>query len=189
MRIITGTARGTRLKTLEGTDTRPTTEICKEGVFSAIQFDIADRKVLDLFGGSGQMALEALSRGAEFAVIADNSRKACAVIKDNATATKMFKNCRIVCADWQEYVRGNAGKEQFGLVFLDPPYTPGLLDEIIKRLIYTGLLSDDAIIVAESARDGVPEPVEGFRTKLYRYGKTYVSILRRESEAEREGTE
>ncbi len=182
MRIITGTARGTRLKTLEGTDTRPTTEICKEGVFSAIQFDIADRNVLDLFGGSGQMALEALSRGARFAVVADNSRKACAVIKDNAAATKLFKSCRVVCADWQEYIRGNAGKEKFGRVFLDPPYTPDLLDEIIKRLIYSDMLTDDAIIVAESARDGVPEPAAGFRAKLYRYGKTYVSILRRETE-------
>ena len=182
MRIITGIARGAKLKTLEGTDTRPTTEICKEGVFSAIQFDIADRAVLDLFGGSGQMALEALSRGASHAVIADSSRKACELIKENAASTKLFKNCRVVCADWQEYIRGNAGREKFGLVFLDPPYTPDLLDEIIKRLIYSDLLSDDAIIVAESARDGVPEPVDGFRSKLYRYGKTFVTILRREQQ-------
>ena len=184
MRIITGSARGTKLRTLEGTDTRPTTEICKEGVFSAIQFDIADRYVLDLFGGSGQMALEALSRGASRAVIIDSSRKACEVIKSNAEATKLIKLCRISCNDWQEFVRYSAGREKFGLVFLDPPYTPELLDEIIKRLIYSDLLTDDAIIVAESARDGVPAPVDGFRTKLYRYGKTYVSIFRRGTETE-----
>jgi 16S rRNA (guanine(966)-N(2))-methyltransferase RsmD len=82
MRIITGIARGTKLKTLEGKDTRPTTEMCKEGVFSAIQFQVQDRKVLDLFGGCGQMALEALSRGAERAVIIDNSRAATEIIKE-----------------------------------------------------------------------------------------------------------
>ena len=180
MRIITGTSRGTKLRTLEGTDTRPTTEICKEGVFSAIQFDIADRYVLDLFGGSGQMALEALSRGGERAVIVDNSRRACEIIKSNAEATKSIKQCRIVCNDWQEFLRYTAGKEKFGLVFLDPPYTPELLDSIISKLIQCDVLTDDAIIVAESDRDGVPQPVDGFRTKLYRYGKTFVSILRRE---------
>lgn len=187
MRIITGTARGAKLKTLEGVDTRPTTEICKEGVFSAIQFDIADRAVLDLFGGSGQMALEALSRGADRAVIIDSSRKACEVIRANAESSKLIKKCRISCNDWQEFLRYTSGKEKFGLVFLDPPYTPELLDSIINKLIYSDLLTDDAIIVAESARDGVPRPVSGFRTKLYRYGKTFVSILRRgESESEAE---
>ena len=180
MRIITGSARGTKLRTLDGNDTRPTTEICKEGVFSAVQFDIADRYVLDLFSGSGQMALEALSRGADKAVMIDNSRKACEVIKANAEAAKLIKRCRIVCNDWQDFVRYSSGKEKFGLVFLDPPYTPDLLDSIIKKLVDSDLLTDDAIIIAESARDGVPQPFEGFRTKLYRYGKTFVSILRRE---------
>ena len=82
MRIITGMARGTKLKTLEGNDTRPTTEMCKEGIFSAIQFELHDRIVLDLFGGCGQLALEALSRGAERAVIVDSSRAACEIIKE-----------------------------------------------------------------------------------------------------------
>ena len=179
MRIITGTARGTKLKTLDGTDTRPTTEMCKEGVFSAIQFDIADRSVLDLFSGSGQMALEALSRGADRAVMIDSSRKACDIIKTNAESTKLIKKCRITCNDWQDFIRYSAGREKFGLVFLDPPYTPDLLDAVIKRIVVSDILTDDAIIVAESARDGVPQPPDGFRTKLYRYGKTFVSIMRR----------
>ena len=182
MRIITGTARGTKLNTLEGLDTRPTTEMCKEGVFSAIQFDLQDRSVLDLFSGSGQMALEALSRGAEKAVMIDSSRKACEIIKENAAKTKLIKQCRIACADWKEYLRGVKGKEKFGLVFLDPPYTDGLLDEVLKALSVADVLTDDAIIVAESSKSGVPVPVDSWKSKLYRYGKTYVTIIRLGSE-------
>ena len=178
MRIITGTARGTKLKTLPGNVTRPTTEICKEGVVSAIQFELHSRTVLDLFGGCGQMALEALSRGAERAVIIDSSRAACEVIKENAQKTKLMKQCRVVTADWKEYLRGASGKEQFGLVFLDPPYTEGILDDILHRLQYSEVLAKGAIIIAESDKNGIPNPVEGWTSKLYRYGKTYVTILR-----------
>lgn len=178
MRIITGIARGTKLKTLSGNDTRPTTEICKEGVFSAIQFDLHDRIVLDLFGGCGQMALEALSRGAERAVIVDNSRAACEVIKENAIKTKLMKQCRVVTSDWKEYIRGASGKEKFGLVFLDPPYAEGILDDVLHRLQYSELLSEGAIIIAESDQNGISAPVDGWNSKLYRYGKTYVTIIR-----------
>ena len=178
MRIITGTARGTKLKTLPGNDTRPTTEICKEGVFSAIQFELHDRSVLDLFGGCGQMALEALSRGAEKAVIVDASRAACEVIKENAQKTKLMKQCRVVTADWKEYIRGASGKEKFGLVFLDPPYQEGILDDILHRLQYSELLEKGAIIVCESDKNGIPTEIEGLKSKLYRYGKTYVTIFR-----------
>ena len=178
MRIITGTARGTKLKTLAGNDTRPTTEICKEAVFSAIQFDLHDRYVLDLFGGSGQMALEALSRGASRAVITDSSRAACDIIKENALKTKFMKQCRVVCIDWKEYLRSASGKEKFELVFLDPPYAEGLLNDVLHRLQYTEVLADDAIIIAESDKNGIPDAVEGWSSKLYRYGKSYVTIYR-----------
>lgn len=178
MRIITGTARGTRLKTLPGNDTRPTTEICKEAVFSAIQFELHDRVVLDLFGGCGQMALEALSRGAERAVINDSSRAACEIIKENATKTKLMKQCRVVTSDWKEYLRGASGREKFGLVFLDPPYQEGILDEILHRILYSDILEKGAIIICESDKDGIPNEIEGYTSKLYRYGKTYVTIIR-----------
>lgn len=178
MRIITGIARGTKLHTLPGLDTRPTTEITKEAVFSAIQFDICDRRVLDLFSGCGQMALEALSRGAESAVMVDSSRSAVNVIKENAAKTKLIKQCRVACADWKEFVKNASGKEKFSLVFLDPPYTDGLLDQIIEYIIKSDILTEDAIIIAESSKTGVPAPIDGISQKLYRYGKTYVSILR-----------
>lgn len=178
MRIITGTARGTKLKTLEGLNTRPTTEMCKEGVFSAIQFELHDRYVLDLFGGCGQMALEALSRGAERAVIVDSSRAACEIIKENAQKTKLMKQCRVVTSDWKEYLRGASGREKFDLVYLDPPYQEGILDEVLHRLQYSDLIAKGAIIICESDKDGIPNPVEGWQSKLYRYGKTYVTIVR-----------
>ena len=181
MRIITGTARGTKLQTLEGADTRPTTERVKEAVFSAIQFELQDRRVLDLFGGSGQLALEALSRGAAEAVIVDNARKATELILENAKKTKLAPRCRVLTADWRDYVRGAAGKQKFGLVFLDPPYGAGILDEIFEKLREGDLLAEDAILIAESSRDGVPLPVEGYVQKLYRYSKTYISIYRREA--------
>ena len=113
MRIITGKARGARLTTLPGEATRPTSEKVKEAVFSAIQFDLGDRTVLDLFGGSGQMALEALSRGAQSAVIVDNSRAATEVIRNNAAKTKLLPDCRIVTADWKDYLRSASGKQKF----------------------------------------------------------------------------
>jgi len=178
MRIITGSARGTKLNTLEGEETRPTSELVKEAVFSAIQFDIQDKSVLDLFGGSGQLSLEALSRGAKNAVIIDSSRAATDIIKANAIKTKLMEKCRVVSADWKEYLKGAKGKEAFGIVFLDPPYKAGFIDEILKKLYVSDILADRAIIICESAEDGIPEPTDDKEQKLYRYGKTYVSIIK-----------
>ena len=179
MRIITGKARGARLTTLPGEATRPTSEKVKEAIFSAIQFDIGDRKVLDLFGGSGQMALEALSRGAENAVIVDSSRAATEVIRNNAAKTKLLPDCRIVTADWKDYLRMADGKNTFSLVFLDPPYKEGFVDEVLKRMFNTDILEQDCIIVAETAPDGVPVPPDGWECKAYRYGSVAVTVMRR----------
>ena len=105
MRIITGKSRGTTLVTLEGENTRPTSERAKEAVFSMLQFELEGRRVLDLFGGSGQLALEALSRGAASAVIADSSRQAVEIIKKNAEKTRLAPCCNIICADWTQTLR------------------------------------------------------------------------------------
>ena len=181
MRIITGTARGTKLKTLEGKETRPTTEMCKEGVFSAIQFELHDRIVLDLFGGSGQMALEALSRGAERAVIVDSSRAACEIIKENAQKTKLMKQCRVVTADWKEYIRGASGKERFDLVFLDPPYALRLLPKVLAELYDADMLNDGALVICEDEEGGLHEDVmveaRYSLVKTNRYGRVHITIL------------
>ena len=182
MRIITGIAKGAKLQTLSGEETRPTTEVVKEGIFSAIQFDIFERRVLDLFGGCGQLALEALSRGAERAVIIDSSRDATNIIKANAQNTKLFSKCSVSCMDWKAYVKSVANKEKFSLIFLDPPYKDGMLDQVLKNISEANILSDDAIIVCESSLTGIPEPLEGYVAKNYRYGKIYVTIFRRENQ-------
>lgn len=150
MRIITGTARGIKLTTLEGETTRPTAERVKEAVFSMIQFEIEGRAVLDLFAGSGQLALEALSRGAARATIIDASREAANVIMDNAKKTRLFDRCRISCADYASFIRGAAHREQYDIVFLDPPYAAGLVPEALRKLAKGDLYAPGAVIVCET---------------------------------------
>ncbi len=123
MRIIAGSARRRLLATLDGTDiTRPTIERVKEGLFSSIQFELSDKKVLDLFSGTGQLALEALSRGASSAVMIDENEKAFEILKANAQSTGLIKQCRIAKMDYSEYLKSASSKgEKFDIVFLDPP--------------------------------------------------------------------
>ena len=183
MRIITGKARGTKLQTLAGEATRPTAERTKEAVFSIINFDIAGARVLDLFAGSGQLGLEALSRGAEYAVFNDSSREAAAIIRANAEKTRMIESCEILSTDWQPVLRRFAGREQFGLVFLDPPYAGGFLPKVLAKMIEWDLLSDGAVIVCESAKEedvfGDNEELKNQFTvrRVARYGAACVTIL------------
>ena len=150
MRVITGTARGTKLATLDSDATRPTSDKVKEAIFSMIQFDLEGRIVLDLFGGSGQLALEALSRGAERAVIVDSSREATATIIDNAKKTKLFEKCSVSTSDFASYLKGAAGREKFNIIFLDPPYNTSLLRDALVGIKSADILAAGGIIVAES---------------------------------------
>lgn len=150
MRIITGTARGMNLETLEGESTRPTSDRVKESMFSMIQFEIEGRRVLDLFAGSGQLALEALSRGAAKATLIDENRAATDIIMANAKKAKLFDRCRISAADYASFIRGAAGREQYDIVFLDPPYASGLMPEALRKLADADLFAPGAVIVCES---------------------------------------
>lgn len=150
MRIITGTARGTHLDTLEGENTRPTSERFKEALFSMLQFDLEGRRVLDLFGGSGQLGLEALSRGAESAVFIDNVRDAADVIIGNARKCKLFDKCRISSMDSLAYLRGAAGRENFDIIFLDPPYSADILPKCLALIADGELLAPGGTIACES---------------------------------------
>ena len=134
MRIVTGIARGAKLETLEGLDTRPTAERVKEAVFSMIQFEIEGRSVLDLFGGCGQMGLEALSRGAGRAVFVDNNPEAVKIIKENAKHTGLFEKSVVLNSDFRAFIRGNKGREKFDIVILDPPYEMKVLTETVEKL-------------------------------------------------------
>ena len=183
MRIITGKARGTKLQTLAGEATRPTAERTKEAIFSMINFDIAGARVLDLFAGSGQLGLEALSRGAESAVFNDSSREAAVIIRANAEKTRLIDSCEILSTDWQPVLRRFGNKSDFSLVFLDPPYAGGFLPKVLAKMIEWNLLSDGAVIVCESADEkdvfGADESLKNQFTvrRVARYGAACVTIL------------
>ena len=183
MRIITGKARGTKLQTLAGEATRPTAERTKEAIFSMINFDILGARVLDLFAGSGQLGLEALSRGAKSAVLNDSSREAAAIIRANAEKTRLVDACEILSTDWQPVLRRFSNKETFDLVFLDPPYAGGFLPKVLGKMIEWDLLSNGAVIVCESAEEsdvfGGDEDLKNQFTvrRVARYGAACVTIL------------
>ncbi|MBQ3215346.1 MAG: 16S rRNA (guanine(966)-N(2))-methyltransferase RsmD, partial [Oscillospiraceae bacterium] len=120
MRVITGKARGVTLKTPTGLQTRPTTDRVKEALFSIIQFDIPGAQVLDLFGGTGQLGIEALSRGAKSAVFVDERDDSCSLIKENLRRTQMSQDAKVVRSDYLAYLQRCRGK--FDIIFLDPPY-------------------------------------------------------------------
>jgi len=153
MRIITGTARGTKLVTLEGEATRPTIDKVKEALFSMIQFDLEGRTILDLFAGSGQLGLEALSRGAAKATFIDESRQAVDVSIDNAKKTHLFEKCRISTSGAIPFLKSAAGREKYDIVFLDPPYDSDLLAQVLRQMSDGGILAPGAIIVCECDTD------------------------------------
>ena len=181
MRIITGKARGVRLDTLEGDATRPTSERVKEAVFSMLQFDIEGRCILDLFSGSGQMALEALSRGASEAVLIDKSKNAIRIIEKNAEKCKLVSQCEIRNTDAQDYIKRNNGRK-FDVIFLDPPYASGLYQPILSLLYQCEMLKPTSIIVCESdfseLFDGAPTLEDIYRVKKsVKYSKTVITLL------------
>ena len=182
MRIITGTAKGKRLATLEGDATRPTSERIKGAIFSSIQFDCENRVVLDLFAGSGQMGLEALSRGAERAVFIDASREAMEIVKKNARSTGFFDKSHFLVSDFRNYIRKASGREHFDLVFIDPPYELKCCAEAAGLLARSGLVIPGALVVLESGEeiiDHADKRLLGYEViKSTQYGKkTAVTIL------------
>lgn len=177
MRIITGSAKGKRLFTPEGRDVRPTPERVKEGLFSALQFDIEGRRILDLFAGSGQLGLEALSRGAESAVFVDSSDTAVKMVKQNIEATGFQSVSRVFRSDYAAFAA--ASRDTFDIAFLDPPYAAGLLMPAVKAIL--PLMSDYGVIVCEHPPEvSVEQSVGGFSvSKTYRYGKILVTVYRK----------
>ncbi len=185
MRIITGEAKGVRLETLEGDATRPTAERVKEAVFSALQFEIENARVLDLFAGSGQIGLEAISRGASLAVMVDSSPDAIAIIKTNAKKSKLFDRCRIVNYHYRDYLKGFArsGDRAFDFVYIDPPFGARLYEEILQRLAASGAIDGKTKIIVESDDPSVfsdtPSITSTYElTKTVKYGRIYVTYFR-----------
>ena len=185
MRVITGSARGRRLKQLEGLETRPTTDRVKEAVFNILQFDIEGRRVLDLFAGTGQLGTEALSRGAASAVFVEKRRDAAALIRENLKLTELTDRSRVVNGEAGAFLAGC--REKFDLIFLDPPYAAGLLEEALEAISRFDILANHGIMVCESpAERELPDlPAPYSRHRVYRYGKTKITTYHCEEDVER----
>lgn len=181
MRVIAGKARSVPLLSRDGLDTRPTADRVKEAIFNIIQFEIEGRRVLDLFGGSGQLAIEALSRGAAEAVIVDQSKESVSVIRQNLEKTKLSDQAELVCADYMDYLSRAKGK--FDLILLDPPYREKFLENALKRISEIDILKSGGIIICERPADKTMLDDYGVfsRAKDYRYGKTGITVYRRKS--------
>ena len=179
MRVITGKAKGVNLKTPDGKQTRPTADRVKEAMFSIIQFEIPGAKVLDLFGGTGQLGIECLSRGAERAVFTDSSEQACALIRENLKRTKLENQAMVIRSDYMAYLR--RAKERFNIILLDPPYAEEYLENALKFIVEIDILESDGIIVTERPKGKeLPFEFEGYaRSYDYTYSKSVVTIFRK----------
>lgn len=179
MRVITGKARGVALKTPDGMLTRPTADRVKEALFSILNFDIPGADVLDLFGGTGQLGIEALSRGARHAVFVDAREDACKLIRENLRRTKLEGEGRVVCSDYLDYL--NRCPDQYNIIFLDPPYGEDFLETALKRITEIDILQFDGIIVTERPLGKeLPMEFDGYtRSRDYKYGKTLLALYRK----------
>ena len=176
MRVITGIARGRRLETLEGEDVRPTTDRIKEAVFSIIQFETEGRAFLVLFAGSGQMGIEALSRGAKTAYFVDNSRKSVETVKKNLKTVKLESDAKVFQMDFHSFLSMNS--KRFDIAFIDPPYKTGVLQEALN--IIPESMNETGIIIAENPLD--EEILSNYGDfvldRQYRYGKIKITTFR-----------
>ena len=179
VRVITGEARGRRLQSVPGKHTRPTSDRVKEAVFSVIQFDIEGRRVLDLFAGTGQLGIEALSRGAEHAVFLDNDPGALLVIRDNLRHTGLSGRATVIAGHASATALGACGP--FDIIFMDPPHRSPLLDSSIEAVASADLLRRGGVMLCECARDERhPDPPPPYSlARVYNYGATSVRLYRR----------
>jgi len=179
MRVISGEARGRRLKELSGLDTRPTTDKVKEALFNIIQFELEGRTVLDLFAGTGQLGVEALSRGAKACTFVDQRKEAAALTRENLRLCGFSERSRVVQGDALSFL--SSCRERYDVVFLDPPYQSGLLEKCLDALTRFDISGDYGIIVCESAADRTLPPLAPpwEQGREYRYGKIKLTVFRR----------
>lgn len=180
MRVITGIARGRKLKELPGLETRPTTDKVKESVFNIVQFDIEGRRVLDLFGGTGQLGIECLSRGAAHATFVDARTDAVKLIRENLALTDLADRAAVLTADYATVLSSAA--EKYDLVFLDPPYETKLLERSLELISQFDILREHGIIICESPQEKIlPELSAPYgKYREYRYGKIKVTVYHRD---------
>ena len=184
MRVISGVARGKKLNSLEGLETRPTLDRVKEALFNIIQFNIKDKKVLDLFSGSGALAIEALSRGAKEALLCDNSKNAIKVINKNLEETKLKDKAIVINRDYIDALKElNKETKKFDIIFLDPPYKSNYVLNSIENIINLDLLEDDGIIVVETDDKNKIEEIKKYKNlevyDIRKYGIVLVIFIRK----------
>lgn len=179
MRIIAGTARSLPLKTVEGMETRPTTDKTKETLFNVLQMDVPGAYFLDLFAGSGQIGLEALSRGAAYAVFIENNRKAAKCIEENIAFTKFDKQSMLLTMDVISGLHLLEGKYTFDLIFMDPPYRHGMEEEVLRFLSHSSILKPDSRIVVEASLDTNFDYLDelGFEIDKFKKYKTNMHVF------------
>ena len=177
MRVITGEARGRKLVTLEGEDVRPTTDRVKEGMFNIIQFDLEGANVIDLFAGSGQLGIEALSRGAKHCTFIDSANRSVEVVKQNLKTVGFEKRASVFCGDAKMYI--GLSKAKFDIALLDPPYNKNIIDAVLPSVAEK--MTDYGVIICESALDEkLPETAGEFSIhREYRYGKIKLTAYRK----------
>ena len=180
MRVIAGNAKGIALKTPDGMETRPTADRVKEALFSILQFDLPGTRVLDLFGGTGQLGIEALSRGAKSAVFVDAREDACKLIRENLKRTKYQDAATVVRSDYMDYLK--RCKDKFQIILLDPPYAEVYLENSLKKISEIDILQSGGIMVAERPLGKeLPWEFEGFtRSRDYKYGKILLTLYRKQ---------
>ena len=182
MRVIAGSAKRLQLKTLDGLDTRPTTDRIKETLFNMISPYLYDCRFLDLFAGSGGIGLEAVSRGAKKAVFVENSKKAAACIQENIRFTKFTSSCDLKCMDALSALRMLERRYVFDIIFMDPPYGLGLEYEVLEHLKTSSILTEDTLIIVEESLDTDPYEMEkyGFQvTRVKEYKSNQHVFLKR----------
>ena len=179
MRVITGKCRGRKLLEPVGKDVRPTTDQVKEALFNIIQFDVEGRKVLDLFAGTGQLGIEALSRGAAECVFVDRSRDSLRLVQENLRRCGL--TARVIQCDSLGFLRSG---EKFDLVFIDPPYGSGLDAQAMEAVKAFDILSKGGIMICESRPETLlPEfPAEYGSSRVYRYGKIKLTVVTRSTD-------
>ena len=171
MRVIAGSARRTQLKTLEGMDTRPTTDKTKETLFNVLQTDIPDCRFLDLFSGSGAIAIEALSRGAAYAVLVEQNAKAAECIRENLIFTKTMERAEIQKCDVLTALHRMEGQKPFDVIFMDPPYDQGLERQVVEYLTRSSLADEYTVIVIEASLETDFSWLEAAGFHAYKYKK------------------
>lgn len=176
MRVIAGEYKGRRLESPADDSVRPTTDKVKEALFSILSDRIWESRVLDLFSGTGNLGIEALSRGAKKVIFADNSRESIGMIKRNIAHCRAEEGSKIAAGDYKKILMNV--DEKFDIIFLDPPYGKGLLQDCFKLIAERGILAEDGVIVAEHRKEEkLPEEFYGFtKVKERKYGIVMLSI-------------